>query len=227
MRLLLINPNRTAAITERVAQPARRMLAVEDVLDTVTSTTGPEVVRSPAQLEAASQEVQSLAARHGSGYDAIILGISLDCGLMETRRQQRGQWVIGMTEAACHAACIASARFGVLTVGSGMAGAYAEHVRALGLESRCIGVAAPDCPEAFVSPATAQVPEVLRVLTHSAFELRSRGADSIVLAGAVLCGYGAALAQVVSIPVWEGPACAVSMARLLIENTRSSLPALA
>lgn len=218
MRLLLINPNRSAWITERIAETARPLLREGDTLDMVTSPTGPEVVRSPEQLDAAAREVAALAFVRGDGYDALILGISLDCGLEATRRQQAGQPVIGMTEAACHMACLSGARFGVLTVGAAMAAAYAGHVQWLGFGARCVGVSAPDCAQAFAPGSTGALEidtDVLFTMRQGVEELRALGADSVVLAGAVLCGYGAALESLCGIRIWEGAACAVSMARAL------------
>ncbi len=213
MRLLLINPNRSEWITERVAAPAREMLLPGDVLDTVTSTTGPTVVTSARQLASAGAEVLALAHRHGAGYDALLLGISLDCGLAELRRLRGAQPVIGMTEAACLAA---GPRFGLLTLGPAMARLYAQHVQHIGLAQCCAGVAAPDCPEAFSNQQPGIHPAVLQVLQASIAGLRAQGAESIVLAGAVLCGYGAALTVATGLPVLEGTACAVTRARRLL-----------
>lgn len=215
MRILLINPNRSLWVTERLAMPARAMLLPGERLDTMTSQSGPEIVRTPEQVGAAESEVLALAAQHGGGYDALVLGISLDCGLAAARRQCGGQPVIGMTEAACLAACTAGARFGVLTVGPAMAPLYADHVRALGLEARCVGVEAPDAPEAFAAGGGNALPaSALALLAQGALALRQRGADSIVLAGAVLCGCGPALVQATGLACFEGTACAVGLARL-------------
>ncbi|WP_423460753.1 aspartate/glutamate racemase family protein [Ottowia sp. VDI28] len=216
MRLLLLNPNRSAWITERVAAPARSLLRAGEVLDTVTSATGPDAVTSADQLAAAALEVQTLAARHGRGYDAIILGISLDCGLHETRAARYPQPVIGMTEAACLAASLAGPKFGLLTIGSGMAASFQAHIRLLGLQDRFVGVAAPDCPEAFNAGSAQFSPGLIQRLDDGVQALVARGAHSVVLAGAVLCGCGPLLRARTGVPVWEGPACALGMARTLL-----------
>lgn len=220
MRLLLINPNRSQWITERVAAPARAVLLAHEELHAVTSVDGPEVVRTPPQIDAARDEVLALAARHGAGYEARILGISLDCGWAEARAQQWPQPVIGMTEAACMAACLHGRRFGVLTVGAAMRPHYERHVHDLGLAARCAGVVAPDCAHAFASEGGALQAEVLAVLLGGLSELRRMGADSVVLAGAVLCGYGPGLQRLSRMPVFEGPVCAVGMARTLCAHGR-------
>lgn len=213
LRILLINPNTSAHITARLAVPARRMLREGDSLDTCTAETGPVAIINPAQASAAADMVQQLSAREGVGYDAIILGVSLDCGLAATRVQQSPQIVIGMTEAACIIACLQGSRFGVLTLGSDMAPLYESHVRDLGLAERLVGVAAPNWPQAYDQSADEVNAGLLAQLEADARQLCSRGAHTIVLAGAVLCGYGEALTQRLGRPVLEGTACAVSLAQ--------------
>lgn len=221
MRILLINPNRSAWVTQRLAAPARAMLLPGERLDTLTSQNGPAMVRTPEQVGAAETEVLALAAQQGGGYDALVLGISLDCGLAAARRQCHPQPVIGMTEAACLAACTAGARFGVLTVGPAMAPLYAAHVRALGLEARCVGVEAPDAPEAFAAGANDALPaSAFALLAQAALALQARGAHGIVLAGAVLCGCGPALARATGLACFEGTACAIGLARLHWQHRR-------
>lgn len=214
MKLLLLNPNRSEWITERVAAGARAVLLPGESLHTVTSTEGPDVVKSPQQTLAAAQEVRALAAAHGPGYDAVILGISLDCGLQQVRVQQGQQVVIGMTEAACLAACTYGPCFGVLTVGAVMQPLYVQHIQALGLASRCVGVEAPECAQAFQPVDGAFDAAALPVLASAVRALRSQGADSVVLAGAVLCGLGPELTRRTGVVVWEGPVCAVGVARM-------------
>jgi len=196
-----------------MAAPARRLLCPGDILDTCTAETGPAAIVDPSQVPAAENMVQQLAARKGPGYDVIIVGISLDCGLAATRTQQSPQLVIGMTEAACTIACLQGPRFGVLTLGASMAPLYESHVQELGLADRLAGVAAPDWPQAYSQQPEGVQEGLLAQLETEARKLCEQGAHSMVLAGAVLCGYGEALTQRLSRPVLEGTACAVALAR--------------
>jgi len=166
-------------------------------------------VRSPAELAAAGERVLAMAQAHQAQHDAVIVGISLDCGLAATRTAWAPRPVVGMTESACHMACLAGGRFALLTLGSSMADSYRAHVASLGLSQRLLGVAAPDVPEAFNAAAHEVLPSVLDALTVATQPLRDSGATSIVLAGAVLCGYAPALSLRLNLPVFDGVACAV------------------
>jgi len=50
---------------------------------------------------------------------------------------------------------------------------------------------------------------VLDALVAAAQPLCDRGANSVVLAGAVLCGYAPALSLRLNLPVFDGVTCAV------------------
>ncbi|WP_332738365.1 aspartate/glutamate racemase family protein [Hydrogenophaga sp.] len=212
-RLLLVNPNTSVHITERLVRSARIHLPAGATLTALTATDGPAAVRSPAELAAAGERVLAMAQAHQADHDAAIVGISLDCGLAATRAAWTPRPVVGMTEAACHMACLTGQPFALLTLGSTMGNSYREHVASLGLSQRLLGVAAPDAPEAFNAAAHEVLPSVLDALAVATHPMREGGACSVVLAGAVLCGYAPALSQRLNLPVFDGVACAVQLIR--------------
>ena len=212
-RLLLVNPNTSTHITERLALSARAQLPAAVALTALTASEGPAAVRSPAELAAAAERVVAMAAAHKADHDAVIVGISLDSGLAATRAAWAPRPVLGMTEAACHIACTTGPRFVVLTVGAAMAESYRAHVVQLGLGSRLAGVAAPEAPEAFSAAPHEVLPSVLDTLAQAAAPLCGPDTGSVVLAGAVLCGYAPALSQRLGLPVLDGVACAVQLVR--------------
>ena len=57
MKLLLVNPNRSQWITERMAKVGRAVLLPGEQLDAITSTDGPDVVKTPQQTMAAAAGV--------------------------------------------------------------------------------------------------------------------------------------------------------------------------
>lgn len=212
-RLLLVNPNTSTHITERLALSARGQLPAGVALTTLTASEGPAAVRSPAELAAAAERVVAMAAAHQADHDAVVVGISLDSGLAATRAAWAPRPVLGMTEAACHLACTAGPRFVLLTLGAPMADSYRDHVAQLGLATRLAGVAAPEAPEAFTAEPQAVLPGVVDVLARAAAPLCGPDVGSVVLAGAVLCGYAPALSQRLGLPVFDGVACAVQLVR--------------
>lgn len=212
-RLLLVNPNTSTHITERLARSARTQLSADVSLTALTAHEGPTAVRSPVELAAAAERVFTMASAHHTDHDAVVVGISLDCGLAATRAAWSPRPVLGMTEAACHMACLAGPQFVLLTTGAVMANSYRDHVAQLGLASRLTAVAAPEAPEAFTAAPHEVLPSVLDALVDSVRPLCGPEVGSLVLAGAVLCGYAQALSRRVGLPVFDGVACAVQLVR--------------
>jgi len=212
LRLLLINPNTSVHITERLTASAQRALAPGAELCAMTALKGPRAVRFANEIPAATRNVIEMASQFGPEHDAVLIGISLDCGLDEARRLCAPRPVIGMTEAACLMACLHGPRFGLLTLGGAMAPLYEAHVAKLGLAQRLVAVAAPDSALAFDAAGDSLSGDLLDQLTRAGITLMEQGADSIVLAGAVLCGYGPALERRLGLPVLDGVICAVKLA---------------
>lgn len=213
MRLLLINPNTSVHITERMAASARGALAAGDTLDAITATGEPAVVRSAAMLAQADANALALARTHAPGHDALLLAISLDGAVPRLRAEHPGLALRGMTEAAVAAALAAGAPFGLLTLGQALVPLYRTRVESLGAAAALAAIEAPELDAAFTPAAQGVDVAVLHSLLPAARRLVDAGARSIVLAGAVLCGYDAALAAALGVPVFDGVACAVRQLR--------------
>lgn len=215
MRLLLINPNTSTHITARLAASARAALAPGDELTAVTASLGPTVVRNADMLAQADANAVALAESHGSAHDAIVLGISLDGAVRRLRERFSDRPVVGMTEAALMTACLSADRIGLLTLGADLLTLYRQRVADIGVASRVVAYEAPESSRAFSADGNGLDPIVLELLEDSCRSLQRGGAQSVVLAGAVLCGYAASLTARCGLPVLDGIVCAVNQARLL------------
>lgn len=215
MRLLLINPNSSDHITRRLAASARGALASGDVLTALTAATGPAAVRTPEQLQVAEASALAMAAEHAPMHDAIILGISLDGAVRRLRRSHPRIPVIGMTEAALLTACLRTEQVGLLTLGATLLPAYRQRVEEVGMASRMAGYEAVEAESAFSDGDDLHALPLLDLLSAACDRLRERGAESIVLAGAVICGYARALELRCEVPVFDGIECAVRQAMTL------------
>lgn len=213
MHLLLVNPNTSAHITARMERSVRAMLAPGERLTALTAPRGPAVIASRAEAVLAAAGVLELLAAHGDDADAVVLGVSLDCGLDAARTLAAPRPVVGMTEAGVLMSTLVGARFGLLTVGGAMLPLYRELVARQGLGERLAGCAGPDLPAAFAAGGPDVDPALCDALAASAAPLLAQGAESVVLAGAVLCGYAPALADRLGVPVLDGVQCAVQLAR--------------
>jgi len=213
MKILVINPNLTQAVTDAVAAVARKYAAPGTEILAVTGEFGPQVIGSRAENAIAHGEMLRLAAKHHSGCDALVLGVSLDTALLALR-QLLPVPVVGMTEAGLLGASLVATKFGVLTYGRRMVPLYEELVRAYGFGGRVVSVAAVEVApaETFSDPA-----RVRATVLAACIELVARdGAEAVVLAGAAMAGMHESLQAEVPVPLLDGIACAVPLAEMLV-----------
>jgi allantoin racemase len=213
MKILLINANTTAAVTERIAAEARRVAAPGTEVRAVTGTFGAPIIGTRAEMAIAEHTALDLFARHGAGMDAVVIGVSFDVGL-QALRELADVPVVGMTEAACLVACTLGGRIGIVTYGAHSAGILREIVAAYGVAGRLAGVHGLDA-----SPADMlKDPQALHAqIAGAACDLARRdGAEAVILAGAVMAGLPPLLQEQVPCPLVEGIACGIGLAELLV-----------
>ncbi|MEH3086558.1 MAG: aspartate/glutamate racemase family protein [Xylophilus ampelinus] len=209
MRLLLINPNRTQAVTDAVLAAARAAARPDTQLRAVTGRSGPLVIASRAENAIAQREVLELAARHAGEADAIVLAVSLDTALWACR-ELVDLPVIGMTEAGLLVGATLAARIGIVTYGRRMAPLYRELAAQHGLDGRLAGVEALE-----VTPQqTFDAPDAVRDAVRAGIDrlVRRDGAEAVLLAGAAMASMASALQPGAPVPLLDGVACAVALA---------------
>lgn len=208
MKILLVNPNTTQAVTDSVLKAAQATARPGTVLRAVTGTFGPQVIGSRADNALAQHGVLQLVADHAADVDAVVLAVSLDTALWACREILTVP-VIGMTEAGLLTACTLAPRVGLLTYGRRMGPIYRELAESYGLGSRLAGVAAIDAtPEKTYSARD----EVLAEIRIAARGLIDDGAEAIVLAGAAMASMAGELQPDLDVPLLDGVACAVALA---------------
>lgn len=216
MRLLLINGNTTQAITDRCAAAARAVAAPGTEIMAVTAPRGPKVIGTRAENALASAIVIELLAEHGKGCDAALIAISFDTAL-DGMREAAPFPVIGMTEAALHAAAMLGGPIGFIGPVRRVLNIYRDVVTRTGLGGRIAGYRPLDMrPQDFEDPANMIEPTVAL-----AKELVAQDhAESIVVAGAALAGLIDRVQAQVPVPVVDGIAAGVAFAEALARLKR-------
>jgi allantoin racemase len=212
--LLIINPNSTASMTDKVATAARDVAAEGTTITARTSLSGPPAIQGPKDGEAALPGLFSeIDAAKDEGFDAIIIACFDDTGLYEARRRTRVP-VVGIGEAAYHAAMLVAERFSVVTTLSVSVPVIAENIRRYGFAERCARVRASEVPvldlEVPGSDACNRISEEVGVA------LREDSADAIVLGCAGMADLALQLGTEHGVPVIDGVAAAVKMAECLV-----------
>jgi allantoin racemase len=214
MRLLVANPNSTAAITDACAGLARRAAAPATEIVGWTNDAGPPIVDSVyADYLAGATLVQGLV-RLRPAPDAVVLAGFGNYGTVAVK-EALDVPVVSMAEAAMALATLLCHRFVIVTTHPRMVPYTEDLVRLAGLEARCAGVRAVVLPPVGgpAPDAAGVLGELARVIARTETEL---GADLVVLGGARLSPCAAALRDHVRVPVLEPVACAVQTAEALV-----------
>ena len=211
MKILLINPNLTQAVTDRVLQAAQTAARPGTELLAVTGQFGPQVIGSRAENALAAHGVLDLVATHVQGCDAVVLAVSLDTALWACR-ELLDIPVVGMTEAGLLTAAMLAPRFGLLTYGHRLVQVYREMVDAAGLGSRLAAIGAVDVTpqQTFTDPD-----RVMAEVLAEAQRLVDAGAEAVLLAGAAMAGMAPVLQPALAVPLLDGVSCAVGLAETL------------
>jgi len=216
MRLLLINGNTTAAITERCAAAARAAAGPGTEIVPLTASRGPKIIGTRAENALAAAAVIELLAAHAGSADAALIAISFDTAL-DGAREAAPFPVIGMTEAALHAAALLGGPIGFIGPVRRVLNVYRDVVARTGLASRIAGYRPLDMrPQDFADPANMIEPTVK--LAHELIE--QDHAESIVVAGAALAGLIDRVQAKVPVPVVDGIAAGVVLAEALVRLKR-------
>jgi allantoin racemase len=212
MRLLLINPNTSLQITAQLAAEARACARPGTELLEATGAFGAEVIASREAAAVGARAALDALQRQGESFDAVILAISLDCGLADLRAHTAVP-VAGLSEAALMKATRSADRVALLTLGESLEPLYAEMVAGYGLAARVPWVRG----SAITAAQFRADPEAgLAQLRQLVVEVQAQGAQSVVLAGAVLAGYAPRLQGGCHVQLIDAMPAAVARAEALV-----------
>lgn len=209
MKLLLINPNSSATMTEGIATAARGVAAPGTEIVAATPSFGPASIEGHYdEAIAAVGVLEQLRAAGPQGIDGVVIACFGDPGL-DAAREATSAPVIGTAEAAFHVASMLATGFSVVTTMTRTC-VIAEHLlHKYGFERRCRGVHGTDIPVLDLEHTN---DEVLARIEASAREALTRDrSGAIVLGCAGMAGLTATLQQRLGVPVIDGVAAAVKL----------------
>jgi allantoin racemase len=185
MRLLIINPNTTQAMTDKVAAAARLALPATTDIVAVSGRFGARYIASRASFAVAGHAALDAFAAHGKGCDAVLLACFGDPGL-EALREVASCPVISLIDAACAEAGAGGRRFSIVTGGERWGPMLTEMIGARGLASQLASIKT-------VAPTGGEIardPEGSAALLADACLkcAREDGAAAVILGGAGLIG---------------------------------------
>lgn len=186
LRLLVLNPNSTAAMTRNVAAEVRRLAGERMEPQCLTALQGPPVIASRESFASGAQAALQALRDHGvGGVDAVLLACFGDPGL-DALRAASTVPVHGMAESALRAAVQRQARFHIVTAGAAWDAMLREAVLACpGATALFDGITILDT----TGLAIARDPQAFEARVQAALDaLAARGTPTCILGGAGFAG---------------------------------------
>lgn len=214
MKILVMNPNATVSMTDKIVESARRVAGVGT---TIISATGHD---APASIQGHHDEAMSvpgLIARlrqaEAEGIDGVVVACFDDPGIGACREVVSGP-VLGLCEAGVKAASMISTSFSVVTTLPRSIPVIEHLIHGYGLSHRCRRVRSAEIPvlalEDEGSGARDKVrDEILRAV-------REDRAEAVVLGCAGMADLTGWLTQETGVPVIDGVTVATRMVEGLI-----------
>ena len=213
MRILIVNPNTTASMTEAIGRAGRHAASGGTEIIAVNPADG------PVSIEGYYDEVFSvpgllaeIAKGDAIGVAAHIIACFDDTGL-EAARCASSAPVIGIGEAAFHMASMLGHRFSVITTLSRSIAAIENNLLKYGLAGRCAEVRACELPVLSLDDPASNAAAKIGAEIELAKE--EDKAEVIVLGCAGMADLAARLSAQHGLPVIDGVASAVKLAEAL------------
>lgn len=213
MRIHLINPNSTAAMTHTIAAAARAAASPGTEIDAETG------MGTPASIEGYRDEAMAvpamlaaIIAAEARGANAHVIACFDDPGLAAAREVATGP-VIGICQAAVQVALTLAARFSVITTLPRSVPVIEDLMIAYGAGHRCRKVRAVDMPVLALETSPAETRT--RLLAETQLAICQDGAEAIVLGCAGMADLCDWLSEMAGVPVIDGVTAATRLAEAL------------
>jgi allantoin racemase len=214
MKLLLINPNTSSAMTSAIGQAARAVAGTGTEVVTAQPTFGPASIECHYdEAFAAAGVAEQVRLALAWQPDAVVIACFGDPGL-DAAREATSAPVIGVAEAAFHAATLLATSFSVVTTLSRTCITAERLLQRYGFDRHCRGVHGTDIPVLDLEHAGEACISRIEQAARDALARDRSGAIVLGCAGmAPLC---AELSQRLGVPVIDGVSVAVKLAESLV-----------
>ncbi|MFT4228830.1 MAG: aspartate/glutamate racemase family protein [Microbacterium sp.] len=210
MRIALVNPNTSRAMTAKIADAAREVSAPDVEVVAMCPAEGAAAIESHVDDVAAARAVIELieADLDAGGSDGYIVACFGDPGL-DAARELVDVPVVGIAEAAMHVAALSGRAFAVVTTLARTLGRADDLVARYGMQRACVALEATDIPVLDLEDTSSHAVDT--IVDVAARAVASARADVIVLGCAGMADLCATVSRRVGVPVVDGVAAAVGL----------------
>jgi allantoin racemase len=214
MKILLVNPNTTASMTEKVGKAALLVAASGTEIIAVNPEYGPvsiegyydEVFSIPGLLE----EVRK---GEDSGCQGTVIACFDDTGLDAARCLASGP-VVGLCEASMHIASLLANGFSIVTTLKRSIPALEKLAVKYGMSQQCHRVRAAEVPVLELDNPDSETTKLIRVEIQKALD--EDRSEAIVLGCAGMADLATKLSKEFGVPVIDGVTAAVKLVESLV-----------
>ncbi len=214
MKILIVNPNTTLSMTEKIGEAGRSVAATGTEITAVSPDKGPVSIEGHYdEAYCVPGVVERVMAGASEGYDGFVVACFDDPGLHSCRTAV-AEPVVGICEAAMHAATMIAGSFSVVSTLSRSIPVIEELGFRYGMERRLKRVWAADIPVlALEEEGSGAAEKVRAAVMHAVEEDRS---EAVILGCAGMADLTAWLTRETGVPVLDGVASAVKMVEGLV-----------
>ena len=223
MRILVVNPNTTASMTETMRRGAQAYARPGTEIVAIEPEWGPESIEGFFEGFLSAAAVLERLATYPDPVDAVVMAGYGEPGL-QGAMELMDVPVLDVTSASAHMACLIGHRFGVVTTLDRCVPQIEIALAESGLLGRCAGILASGvCVLDVDDDHTATV----AAMAGPARTLVQQGAEVICLGCGGMSGLDRALSAELGVPVVDGLVAAVKLAEGLVDYGLATSRALA
>lgn len=211
MRLLVVNPNTSAAMTEGIRETARKTCSAGVRVEVVNPDFGPESLESFYDYGLAAFAVSRLLRKRREA-DGVLIACFGDPGLYGAK-EICGCPVLGIAEASLSLGLLMGYKLGILAASEKAKPMMLNMAAQYGLSERLAGVWPLDMS---VLDAERDKEETTARLISVGAEARRAGAEVLILGCAGMTGMRGAVASALAVPVLDPVECGCRMLELMV-----------
>jgi len=214
VRILVINPNTTQAMTDEIGHAARQAASAGTEIECVSPEAGPRSIEGFTDEVLASYHTVDIVARTAGQYDGYVIACYGDPALSACREVADAP-VVGIAEASFYLASLVAHKWSIVTVLPRVEPLLEELVKRNGMEHRCASIR---CTPLTVLEIEADIERTKRMMLEEArTAIEHDGAEAILLGCAGLGPIDKTMQEALGVPVFDGVACAVKLVEGLVD----------
>ena len=213
MKILVVNVNTTASMTEGIVASARSVASPGTEIIGLTPTFGAESVEGNFESYLAAVGVMDAVTRYDGDFDAVV-----QAGFGEHGREGLQELldvpVVDITEAAGHVASLLGHKYSVVTTLDRAVPLIEDRLKLGGLDARCASVRSSGMSVLDLERQSEAA--VKAIVAEAELAVAQDGAEVICLGCGGMAGLDEAVGAATGVPVVDGVTAAVKLAEALI-----------